>query len=139
MRPWFLSAEGYLMVLFETLEEAQRAQRGLLEHGLPQEDTRLYTSEQMLSSQSRLAAERSALAKAVFAVTADPPTRRRYLDTAGKGGAALWLFAPSHDDAHHLVRLLADYDHLSVRYYGDDGPEDILRPNRHGDTGQLPG
>ena len=31
LRPWYLTAAGYLTVLFSDRQEAQRAQRGLLE------------------------------------------------------------------------------------------------------------
>ena len=48
LRPWYLTATGYLEVLFSDPEEAQRAQRGLLQHQIPQEELRLYESEEIL-------------------------------------------------------------------------------------------
>ena len=42
LRPWFFSAMGYLGVLFKDPREAERAQRGLIEHGVPAADVRLY-------------------------------------------------------------------------------------------------
>ena len=45
LRPWYLTATGYLMVLFSHPEQAQRARSGLLDHKVPQEDIRLYESE----------------------------------------------------------------------------------------------
>jgi hypothetical protein len=39
----------------------------------------------------------------------------------------LWLYAPTEEDADRLVRELADYDYRSLRYYGSQGFEDILR------------
>jgi hypothetical protein len=125
LRPWFFSAEGYLAVLFKDGEEAQRAQRGLLEGGVPDEDVRLYDAEQILSIEARLQQERSNLAKAIAALTGDRTARERYLDNARAGGAALWLFAPSEERADRLVVLLADYDYLSLRYFGDEGVQDI--------------
>jgi hypothetical protein len=125
LRPWFFSAQGYLAVLFRDGEEAQRAQRSLLEHGVSEEDVRLYTSEQILGIVSRLQEERSSLAKAVAALTIDRAARERYLDNARAGGSALWIFAPAEGHADLLVRLLADYDYASVRYFGKDGVQEI--------------
>jgi len=59
---------GYLMVLFSDPEEAQRAQRGLLDRKVPQEELRLYESEEILRIVARLQEERSILAKAVAAL-----------------------------------------------------------------------
>jgi hypothetical protein len=119
LRPWYLTATGYLMVLFSHPEEAQRARSGLLEHKVSQEDIRLYESEEILQK------ERSILAKAVFALAADPSVKQRILDNARTGGAALWLVAPTRDRADHLVSLLADYNYSSLRYYGEDGVADV--------------
>jgi hypothetical protein len=127
LRPWFFSPMGYLAVLFRDGEEARRAHRGLLEQGVPEADVRLYGSEQILSIESRLQEERSHLAKAVATLTVDHAARNRYLDNARAGGAALWLYAPTEDQADRLVRLLAEYNYAAVRYYSDDGVETIRR------------
>ena len=125
LRPWFFSAMGYLAILFRTRAEAQRAQQGLHARGVPEEDVRLYTSEQILDTEARLDAERSGLARAVAALTIDQEARRRYLDNAAAGGVALWLFAPTDHDANRLIQHLADYDYLSLRYYGEEGVAEI--------------
>ena len=125
--PWYLTATGYLMVLFSHPEEAQRARSGLLDHKVAQENLRLYESEEILRILVRAQKERSILAKAVFALAADPPVRRRVLDNARIGGATLWLVAPTRDRADHLVGLLADYDYSSLRYYGEEGVADVHR------------
>jgi hypothetical protein len=127
LRPWFASATGYLAVLFGDGDEAERAQRGLVERGVPEGDVRLYTSEQILDTLSRLQDERSNLAKAVAALMADPAGKRRFLDNANAGGAALWLYAPTDDRADRLLRLLADYNYVSARYFGQDGEQEVLR------------
>jgi hypothetical protein len=130
LRPWYLTATGYLMVLFSHPEEAQRARSGLLDHKVSQEDIRLYESEEILRILARAQKERSILAKAVFALAADPPVKQRILDNARTGGAALWLVAPTRDRADHLVGLLADYDYSSLRYYGEEGVADVQRDER---------
>ncbi len=125
VRPWYLTATGYLMVLFSHPEEAQRARSGLLQHQVSQEDIRLYESKEILRILARAQKERSILAKAVFALAADPSVKQRILDNARTGGAALWLVAPTRDRADHLVSLLADYNYSSLRYYGEDGVADV--------------
>ena len=127
LRPWYFRATGYLMVLFSDPEEAQRAQRGLLEHKVPQEELRLYESEEILRIVAQLQEERSIVAKAVAALVADPSVKQRFLATARTGGATLWLVAPTRDHADHLVGLLADYSYSFLRYYGDDGVADVQR------------
>jgi hypothetical protein len=125
LRPWYLTAIGYLMVLFSHPEEAQRARSGLLQHQVAQEDIRLYESEEILRILARARNGRSILATAVFALAADPSAKQRILDNARTGGAALWLVAPTRDHANHLVALLADYSYSSLRYYGQDGVADV--------------
>ena len=127
LRPWYVTANGYLEVLFSDPEEAQRAQRGLLQHQIAQEELRLYKSEEILRIMSQLQEERSIVAKAVAALVADPAAKQRFLDNAWTGGAALWVVAPTRDRADHLVQLLADYDYSSLRYYGDHGVTDVQR------------
>ena len=109
LRPWYLTATGYLEVLFSDPEEARRTQRGLLEHKVPPEELRLYESEEILRILSRLQHERSIVAKAVAALVADPAAQQRFLDNARTGGAALWLIARTRGRADQLVRLLAAY------------------------------
>lgn len=125
LRPWYLTATGYLVVLFGDPEEARRAHRGLLAREVPDGELRLYESEELLRNLSRLRKERSLLARAVAALSADPPARQRFLDNARAGGSAMWLVAPTRDRAQKLVGLLADYGYSSLRYYGDDGITDL--------------
>jgi hypothetical protein len=127
VRPWYLTASGYLMVLFGDPEEAKRAHGGLLEQKVPAEDLRLYGSEELLHNVARLQKERSILARAVAALVVDPGAKQRFLETARSGGAALWLVAPTGDRADQLITLLADYDYSYVRYYGQEGVAGVQR------------
>ena len=127
LRPWYLTAAGYLAVLFSDRQEAQRTQQGLLEWGMPENDIRLYHAEEILSITARQQQERSPLAKTIAALVADREARQRYLGNAQAGGSALWLFAPTEDRADQLVGFLADYNYRSLRYYGDQGVKDIHR------------
>ena len=47
LRPWYLTATGYLVVLFGDPEEARRAHHGLLEREVPAEEVRLYESDEL--------------------------------------------------------------------------------------------
>jgi hypothetical protein len=127
LRPWYLTATGYLVVLFSDLQEAERARRGLVEAEVSEQDLRLYASEEIMDILARLQKERSILARAVAALAADASARQRFLDNARTGGAALWLIAPTRDRADQLVGLLADYGYRSLRYYGEDGVTDLQR------------
>jgi hypothetical protein len=46
LRPWYLTAAGYLAVHFPDSQEAQRAKQALLEWGVPADDIRLYDAEE---------------------------------------------------------------------------------------------
>jgi hypothetical protein len=127
LRPWYLTASGYLIALFRDPEEARRAERGLLERGVPAEEARLYESEELLRIVSRLRQERSLAARAVAALVADPGAKQRFMDVVQAGGSALWLVARSEERADQLVGLLADYGYSSVRYYGEDGVAELHR------------
>jgi hypothetical protein len=59
LRPWHLTAVGYVVVLFEDPKEAERAERDLRESGIPQQDLRLYDATESLGIVSRLKEERS--------------------------------------------------------------------------------
>jgi hypothetical protein len=125
VRPWFLSATGYLFALFEDASEGVRARQGLLDRNVPDGDLRLYDSEQILSLESRRSQERSPVTKAVAALTVDAAVRDLYLETARTGGSALWVFAPTDDAANRFIRLLADYDYVLLRHYGEKGVVDF--------------
>jgi hypothetical protein len=125
LHPWYFAAAGHLAVLFRDPEEAERAQRDLMRRGVPEGDLRLYRAEETLRIVSRRQAERSLLAKAFDALVADHPARERYVGHAKAGGSALWISAPTKDRANRLVGLLADFRYQSLRYFADDGVEDL--------------
>ena len=62
---WHYTAVGYLAVLLEGPEEAQRAQRGLQQRGVPEGDLRLYDGKETLRIAARPQQERSTIAKAI--------------------------------------------------------------------------
>jgi hypothetical protein len=133
LRPWHDTAVGYLAVLFENAEEAQRAQRGLRERGVPEGDLRLYDGEETLRIASRLQQERSFLAKAIKEIVVDHRAERRWLGNARAGGSLLFVYAPTKERAKRMVQLLADYQYGSLDYFAEHGVEVIER-----DVGSAP-
>ena len=125
LRPWHATAVGYLAVLFEDPEEAQRAQRGLQQRGVPEGDLRLYDGEETLRIAARLQQERSILAKAIKEIVVDHRAERRWLGNARAGGSLLFLYAPTKERANRMVGLLADYQYGSLDYFGEHGVEVI--------------
>jgi hypothetical protein len=108
LRPWHDTAVGYLAVLFADPEEAQRAQRGLRERGVPEGDLRLYGGEETLRMAARLQQERSILAKAIKEIVVDHRAERRWLGNARAGGSLLFVYAPTKERANRMVGLLAE-------------------------------
>jgi hypothetical protein len=127
MRPWHDTAVGFLAVLFEDAEEAQRAQRGLQQQGVPEGDLRLYDGEETLRIAARLQQERSILAKAIKEIVVDHRAERRWLDNARAGGSLLFVYAPTRERANRMVGLVADYQYGSLDYFGERGVEVIER------------
>jgi hypothetical protein len=100
LRPWHAIAAGYLAVLFEDPAEAQRAQRGLREQGVPEGDLRLYDGEKTLRIAARLQQERSVLAKAINEIVVDRSLRERWLNKRqGRRVAAVDL-CPQQGSCH---------------------------------------
>jgi hypothetical protein len=123
-------------VLFEDAEEAQRAQRGLGERGVPEGDLRLYDGEETLRVASRLQQERSILAKAIKELVVDYRAEKRWLGNARAGGSLLFLYAPTRERANRMVGLLADYQYGSLDYFGEHGVEVIEQDAGSAPTGQ---
>ena len=95
LRPWYLTATGYLEALFSDPEEAQRAQRGLLQRKIPREELRLYESEEILRILSQLQEERSVVAKAVADLVADLQPSSASWTTPGQAAPPSgWLPGP---------------------------------------------
>jgi len=125
VRPWFLSASGYLFAVFPDPEVAQRAQRGLVADGVSPADLRIDPGEEILRREAERSDENSVLTKALTAVTVDRHVRDLVFETAAAGGSVLWAYAPADDAANRLIRFLADFDYVLLRYYGHDGAVDL--------------
>jgi hypothetical protein len=136
LRPWHDTAVGYLAVLFADPREAQRAQRGLPQQGVPEGDLRRYDGQETLDIAARLQQERSILAKAIKEIVVDHRAEKRWLGNARAGGSLLFVYAPSRERAKRMVGLLADYQYGSLDYFGEHGVEVIERDAWSAPTGQ---
>src|SRR4051794_24959026 len=84
VRPWFLSATGYLVVLFSDLALAQNA-RDALSRLVAGDDMRLYDSVETLAIEGRRSDASSKVAKAVADLTADESMKEIYVSTTRAG------------------------------------------------------
>ena len=64
-------------------------------------------------------------AKVAGAILDDSEGLKLYLDYAREGRCALWLRLPDESDVPKALRLLADFDYLHGRYYGDEKHTDF--------------
>jgi hypothetical protein len=124
-RPLVFNPTGFLVVIVQDADQAERAKAALAQAGFAEKDLRVYTSQEILDSWERFLAERSVAQRVVGAVTDDPETNVLYFGYARQGRAALWVRIPERDDAKRALRHLIDHQVLHVRYYGHDGQEDI--------------
>jgi hypothetical protein len=124
-RPLVFNPTGFLVVILQDADQAERVRAELARAGFAETDLRVYTSQEILDSWERFLVERSVPQRVVGAVTDDPATIELYFGYARAGRAALWVRVPDRDDAKRAVRHLIDHEVLHVRYYGHDGQEDI--------------
>ena len=68
VRPWYVTATGYLAVLFRSTRRPSAPSAVSREHGVPEQDLRLYGAEETLRLWSRVEEERSILARPVAAL-----------------------------------------------------------------------
>jgi hypothetical protein len=68
---------------------------------------------------------RSVITKLVAAVAEDVEGRELYLAYARDDRCAMWVRLPDKGRAAKALRVLADFDYLHARYYGDDKQDDF--------------
>src|SRR5687768_4649323 len=124
-RPLVFNPRGFLVVIVQDADQAERSKAALARAGFAETDLRVYTSREILDSWERFLVHRSVAQRVVGAVTDDPETIELYFGYAREGRSALWVRIPDRDDAKRAVRHLSDGDVLHLRYYGHDGQEDI--------------
>jgi hypothetical protein len=124
-RPWNFRPEGYLVVIVADIEEARQAERALVQAGFAPKDIKLYTGKQILENQVVYIGRRSITSKLVAAVAEDVEGRELYLAYAREDRGAMWVRLRDGGRAAKALRVLADFDCLHARYYGDDEEHDF--------------
>jgi hypothetical protein len=124
-RPWKFRPQGYLVVILVDTDEAQRAETALVGEGFAHQDIKLYTGKQILENHEAYMGRRGIASKVVGAVADDDEGRELYLSYAREDRCAMWVRIPDEGDVPKALRVLADYDYLHTRYYGDASQHDF--------------
>ena len=127
-RPCVFNPFGFLLVVVDDDDEAERAGAALEQVGFTAEEHRSYSGEQVIRDRDRFHAQQSAARRLVERVTIDNDAVQLLLDYAHAGRAFLWVHVPERSDANRAIRGLSANKVLYFRYYGDAGVEDIRMP-----------
>jgi hypothetical protein len=111
--------DGYLVVILAGTEEARLAESALVAQGFAPRDVKLYTGKQILANYEEYMRRRTLTGKVAGAVVDDSEGRDLYVGYAREDRCSMWVRIPSEDDVPKALRLLADFDCLHTRYYGD--------------------
>jgi hypothetical protein len=124
-RPWNFRPQGYLVVILSTSDEAHRAETALVGNGFASKDIKLYTGEQILKTNEGYTQRRGVASKAMGVFGDDVEGRELYLSYAREDHCAMWVRIPDEADVPKALRILADYDYLHARHYGDESQHDF--------------
>jgi hypothetical protein len=117
-------AEGFFVVILADTGEGQKTAVALEEAGVSRNDLKLYTSDDILGIHEQYLERRSTVAKVAGVFMDDDAGRDLYLGYARDGRCGLWVRLPDKADVPKVLRVLADFDYLHMRYYGADGQTD---------------
>jgi len=123
-RPWAFRPQGYLVAILADADEAHRAEAALAKAGLASHDIKLYTADQILENHERYISRRGVVSKVAGAIADDSEGRELYLGYARDDRCAMWVRIPDEGEVRKALVVLADYDTLHVRYYGEEGQYD---------------
>jgi hypothetical protein len=123
-RPWKFRPEGYLVVILSDADEGQRAEAALVAEGFAPRDVKLYTGKQILANYEVYAGRRTITDKVAGPVIDDTEGKELYLGYAREDRCAMWVRIPNEDDVPKALRVLADFQYLHTRYYGDEKQTD---------------
>jgi hypothetical protein len=124
-RPSVFRPQGYLVAIIASTDEARRAQTGLESVGFSPQDIRLYPGKQILEDHEKYLSQRNVASKIVGAFTDDVEGRELYLEYAREDRCALWMRIPEETRVPKVLRVLAEYDYLHARYYGQEKQDDF--------------
>ena len=124
-RPWEFRPRGYLVVILADADEAQRAEAALVENGFAAQDIKLYTGKQILETHEVVKERRGLASKALGTVGDDAEGRELYVGYAREDRSAMWVRIPDQDNVPKALRVLADYEYVHTRYYGEESLYDF--------------
>ncbi len=124
-RPWVFNPRGFLLLVLEDDREAESASAKLLDVGFAEGHRRTYYSTQLLEDRKAFVAQQGMARRVVESLTIDTKVLDLLLRYAEEGRGFLWVVAPTREDANRAIRGLSDHKVIYVRYYGDQGVEDI--------------
>lgn len=124
-RPWEFRPRGYLVVILADADEAQRAEAALVENGFAARDIKLYTGKQILETHEVYKERRGLASKALGTVGDDTEGRELYVGYAREDRSAMWVRIPDEDNVPKALRVLADYEYVHTRYYGEESLYDF--------------
>ena len=70
------------------------------------------------------AGRRTITDKVAGSVVDDSEAKELYLGYAREDRCAMWVRIPNEDDVPKALRVLADFDYVHTRYYGDEKQTD---------------
>jgi len=123
-RPWKFRPEGYLVVILSDADEGQRAEAALVAEGFAPRDVKLYTGKQILANYEVYARRRTITDKVAGPVIDDTEGKELYLGYAREDRCAMWVRIPNEDNVPKALGVLADFQYLHTRYYGDEKQTD---------------
>ena len=124
-RPWNFRPQGYLVVILADTEEAQRAEAALVKKGFAPQDIKLYTGKQILETHEMYKERRGFASKALGAIGDDVEGRELYLGYAREDRSAMWVRIPDESNVPKALRVVADYEYVHTRYYGEGSSYDF--------------
>ena len=123
-RPWKFRPEGYLVVILSDADEGQRAEAALVAEGFAPRDVKLYPGKQILANYEVYAGRRTITDKVAGPVIDDTEGKELYLGYAREDRCAMWVRIPNEDNVPKALGVLADFQYLHTRYYGDEKQTD---------------
>ena len=133
-RPLLPNLDNVLIAIVDDADEGQRIVTALHELGLAKERVRPYTAEQILAHNEIIRANRGCKGRLIGALVDERKAIADYVAYAREGRSAVWVLVDDRYHANRVIRLMADYGVMLVRYYDDSNRvEDVhmrLPPRR---------
>ena len=118
-RPLLPNLDNVLIAIVDDADEGQRIVTALHELGLAEERVRPYTAEQILAHNEIIRANRGCKGRLIGALVDERKAIADYVAYAREGRSAVWVLVDDRYHTNRVIRLMADYGVMLVRYYDD--------------------